>query len=77
MPYEKWILADTGWLVLLLGLVAYGMRPVDAGSQEGFVCGLFAASAGFGWWRHREARKADWWSAHNLQQELNGATSED
>ncbi len=54
MSYERWIAADTWWLLSLI------VFPASAKSAGYFQAGSIAVIIAYLWWRNREERKADW-----------------
>lgn len=71
MPYERWIAADTWWLLSLI------VFPVSAKSEGYFQSGAVAAIIAYLWWRNRERRKADWFKEKERQNSLrSGSNSE-
>jgi len=67
MPYQRWSRADTFWFLLILGLAAVATQGSNVTPSDGFYIGLFAALAGLGWWKNREARERDW--KHEFERE--------
>lgn len=61
MPYERWISADTWWLLAL------AVFPISTKSEGDFQVGAIAAIIGYAWWRHRETRKQDWFAEQERQ----------
>lgn len=61
MPYERWILADTLWVLSLI------VFPLSAKTEGYLQAGVVAALIAYLWWRHRETRKADWFAEQERQ----------
>lgn len=61
MPYERWIAADTWWLLSLI------VFPVSAKTEGYFQAGAVAAIIAYLWWRHRQGRKAVWFNEQERQ----------
>ena len=71
MPYERWISADTLWLLALI------IFPVAAKSEGYFQAGAIAVLITYLWWRHRETRKADWFAEQERQIRLRSGSDMD
>lgn len=71
MPYERWILADAWWFVALVAF-SFGAKPAGE-----FQVGAVAAIIVYLWWRHREARKADWFAEIERQIKLQAIAEAD
>ena len=64
MPYERWISADTWWVLSL------AVFTLSARAEGEFQAGVIAAVIMYLWWRHRETRKADWFEEQERQLKL-------